>query len=272
MFWLETHFIWFSLYSVMGWIWEVIICSIPAKRFINRGFLNGPYCPIYGAGATLVIILLSGIESPVLLFFIGAILTCTLEYITSWAMEKLFHAKWWDYSDKFFNINGRVCLLGAAAFGTLSVVTIKLLHPIVKMYTLMLPSLAISLIALSLLALLLTDTVYTVTSFSEFNTKLHELNERFNRALDLVNGQRKSISEKIQKHELYMHITELYIGRYKRINSQERRLIKAFPKLHSTRYNDALDKIRHSIFNKSENRSVDDSEETKTKHNENIRH
>ena len=62
------------------------------------------------------------------------------------------------------------------------------------------------------------------------------------------------------------------MGRYKRINSQERRLIKAFPKLHSTRYNDALDKIRHSIFNKSENRSVDDSEETKTKHNENIRH
>lgn len=267
MFWLETHFIWFSLYAVIGWIWEVIICSIPAKKFINRGFLNGPYCPIYGAGAILVLISLSGISSPVLLFFIGAILTCTLEYITSWAMEKLFHAKWWDYSDKFLNINGRVCLLGATAFGTLSVVTIKLLHPVVENYTLRLPDLAISLISLSLLALLLTDTVYTVTSFSEFNAKLHELTEKFNGAISLANGQRKSISEKIQKHELYMRITETYMGRSKRINSQERRLIKAFPKLRSTRYNNALDKIKRQIFNKSENRNMGSAANTEREDN-----
>lgn len=269
MFWLETHFIWFTLYGIIGWIWEVIICSIPAKRFVNRGFLNGPYCPIYGAGAMLVIIFLSGIANPVLLFFVAAILTCTLEYITSWAMEKLFHAKWWDYSDKFLNINGRVCLLGAVAFGTLSVVVVNLLHPIVEMYTLKLPDLAISIIALSLFALLLTDTVYTVTSFSEFNAKLHELNEKLNSALSSANGQRKSISEKIQKHELYLRVTEAYMGRNKKFNLQERRLIKAFPKMRSTRYNDALDKIRYLIFNKPENTDMGDSADTKTNNKEN---
>lgn len=258
MFWLKTHFIWFTLYAVIGWVWEVVICSIPAKRFINRGFLNGPYCPIYGTGAIIVIVSLSGIANPVLLFFIGAILTCTLEYITSWAMEKLFHAKWWDYSDKFLNINGRVCLLGAVAFGALSVVTVKLLHPVMAMLTLKLPDLAISIISLSLFALLLTDTVYTLTSFSDFNAKLHELNERLNNALSLANGQRKAISEKIHSNEIYMRITELYVGRHKRINSQERRLIKAFPKLRSTRYNDALDRIRQHIFTKSANGNASD--------------
>ena len=110
---VETYFLWLMIYSIIGWIYESTLCSITNKKLINRGFLNGPYCPIYGSGAILVILILGRIKNPVLLFFLGALVTCSLEYLTSYVMEKLFHARWWDYSQRKFNINGRVCLIGA---------------------------------------------------------------------------------------------------------------------------------------------------------------
>lgn len=85
-------------YSIVGWVYESLICSVGARHFVNRGFLNGPYCPIYGFGAVFDLILLGKIENPFLLFLLGAIVTCTLEYLTSYGMEKIFHARWWDYS------------------------------------------------------------------------------------------------------------------------------------------------------------------------------
>ena len=113
---IETWFLWLMIYSVIGWVYESTICSIGQRKLINRGFLNGPYCPIYGTGAVLVLLVLGRIQNPVLLFFAGAVLTCSLEYLTSWLMEKLFHARWWDYSKRKFNIGGRVCLIGAIVF------------------------------------------------------------------------------------------------------------------------------------------------------------
>jgi len=101
---LETYFFRLMVYSILGWIYESIVCSIQEKKWVNRGFLNGPYCPIYGAGAVLDIIILGNIQNPILLFLLGATLTCTLEYLTSYFMEKIFNARWWDYSDFKFII------------------------------------------------------------------------------------------------------------------------------------------------------------------------
>lgn len=256
MAWLEMHFIWFFIYSVVGWIWEVIICSIANKRFVNRGFLNGPYCPIYGAGAILVISLLGGIENPVLLFVAGAVVTCTLEYITSWAMEKLFHARWWDYSDKFLNINGRVCLLGASAFGAMSVIVVKLVHPIVAGYTALLPQTAVSLISLALFSVILIDTVYTVTRLADFNAKLAELSEKLNATLTVLDGQRKAISTKLQRQDLRERLAASF-----KINAQERRVMRAFPKLRSNRYHDALERLRQSIDKRGADEASDEPDD-----------
>ncbi|NLT57477.1 MAG: putative ABC transporter permease [Clostridiales bacterium] len=166
MVWLKNYFIWFVLYSAAGWVWEVAFCSSRAGRLINRGFLCGPYCPIYGVGALLVIWLLSGIEHPLLLFLAGALLTCLLEYFTSWVMEELFRTRWWDYSDKPLNLNGRVYLRGALAFGLLSVAVVKLVHAPVAAYTAQLPEPVASWIAVGLFALMLTDALYTVLRLS----------------------------------------------------------------------------------------------------------
>ena len=108
---VEIYFLLYLIYSIGGWLLEVSCKLVEKKKFINRGFLIGPYCPIYGTGAVIMTILLKKyIDDPITLF-IMAMLTCSiLEYITSYVMEKLFNARWWDYSTYRFNINGRICL------------------------------------------------------------------------------------------------------------------------------------------------------------------
>ena len=125
-----TYFLLFIIYSFVGWLMEVTLQFIEKHRFINRGFLIGPICPIYGGGALLIIILLSPYKTKPVLLFIMAIIICSiLEYFTSYIMEVVFKTRWWDYSDKRFNINGRVCLNTMLPFGILGCVVCYLINP-----------------------------------------------------------------------------------------------------------------------------------------------
>ena len=106
---------------MLGWLMEVTCKLFQFHRFINRGFLIGPYCPIYGFGAVFVTLLLSGFsDHPVAVFLLAMLVCGTLEYVTSYVMEKLFHARWWDYSQRKFNLNGRVCANTLIPFGLLT--------------------------------------------------------------------------------------------------------------------------------------------------------
>ena len=120
----------FFVYAIAGWICEDIYCGIGQRKFVNRGFLYGPYCPIYGFGSLIVIYLLSPFyDHPLLVFIGGVIFTSLLEYLTSWIMEVLFQERWWDYSSYPFNINGRVCLRNSLLFGVMAFVLMYLVHP-----------------------------------------------------------------------------------------------------------------------------------------------
>ena len=119
------------IYSMLGWFIESLYVSITNKRLINSGFLIGPYCPIYGLGALIVLFLLSSFhKNIVLLFILSFLFTSILEYITSYMLEKLFNVLWWDYSKHKFNIKGRVCLLNSTLFGIMSLLVTYLVHPI----------------------------------------------------------------------------------------------------------------------------------------------
>lgn len=99
-------FLYFIIYSVLGWICEVIYCFALDNKLTNRGFLEGPYCPIYGIGGLIVVYFLLPVKTmPIAVFLLGMILSSILEYITSYVLEKLFSARWWDYSNHRFNIN-----------------------------------------------------------------------------------------------------------------------------------------------------------------------
>lgn len=171
---IERYFFWFILYSFVGWIYESTVESIRHKKLLNRGFLLGPYIPIYGIGALLDVLLLGWIPNPILLFLAAAVLTCIVEFIISVVLEAIFHRRWWDYNDfKFhffgrdfdigrFNIQGRVCLAGFLAFGTLSIVLVYLVHPAITAMTDSIPMLAFHIIVGILAVLFLTDIVITV--------------------------------------------------------------------------------------------------------------
>ena len=124
----------FFFYSAGGWLLESIYCSIGEKRIINRGFLTGPLCPIYGTAALVMTILIYNPfkDRPFIIFLLGIVLCDIVEYITSYIMEKLFSARWWDYTYEFLNIGGRICLKHTLYWGIISVAFVRVLHPAVE--------------------------------------------------------------------------------------------------------------------------------------------
>ena len=159
----KLYFLLFVFYSVLGWLIEVIIKSIQYKRFINRGFLIGPYCPIYGLGAFFMTILLKRyIDYPLLIFILGMLICAILEYSTSYFMEKIFKARWWDYSNNKYNLNGRICLNTMIPFGLLSLLMMYFINPfLLKIYN-GINGEIVDVIIIAIMLLLLVDIVISV--------------------------------------------------------------------------------------------------------------
>ena len=171
-------FLYFWIYSFLGWVVESTFCSINEHKLINRGFLSGPICPIYGFGALIVILSLTPFLShPLFLFIDAVVLTSILEYFTSYAMEQLFHARWWDYSQHRFNLNGRICLATSLSFGGLSLFVMYVLHPGVVHLVSYLPQVAQIVISIIILLVFLVDLSTTVQSTINFQQKLDHLAE-----------------------------------------------------------------------------------------------
>lgn len=127
---LSKVFLLFIIYAFLGWCMEVCVALHDEKKLINRGFLIGPICPIYGVGVVLIMTLLNRYADDPLVLFVMAVLVCSfLEYFTGYLMEKIFKARWWDYSHKKFNINGRICLDNLVAFGLLGLLVVYVLNP-----------------------------------------------------------------------------------------------------------------------------------------------
>ncbi len=128
---LSILFLLFIFYAILGWIVEMIYCYMSSGKIINRGFLIGPYCPIYGYGALLITLLLTPYQKdPVVLFVMSIAICSILEYFTSFIMEKIFNTRWWDYSKRKFNINGRICLETMIPFGILGSIMAYFINPI----------------------------------------------------------------------------------------------------------------------------------------------
>ena len=162
----------FAVYACAGWLFESILCSVSEKRFINRGFLNGPVCPIYGAGALAAVLLLGGIDDIPKLFCWGAIICSLIEYATSWGMEKLFHARWWDYSDRFLNLNGRICVPATLLFGFFTTLVVRVIQPALEMLFAAIGQQVLSGLCGIILALFALDTLITNMGLSRFRNKI----------------------------------------------------------------------------------------------------
>lgn len=126
---LAIIFLIFMTYAFGGWAMEVIISLLQRRKLVNRGFLVGPICPIYGVGALLLSLVVSSDESPLVIFCVAVVGSAVLEYSVSYIMEKLFRVRWWDYTDQPFNLNGRICAESVLAFGVIGVLILKIINP-----------------------------------------------------------------------------------------------------------------------------------------------
>ncbi len=205
---IKIYFLIFILYSMVGWLLEVISTYPDTKCFVNRGFLIGPYCPIYGKCALLMIFLLHPFKN-IYIIFIMSIIVCSIsEYITSYVMEKLFKARWWDYSKYKLNLNGRICLQNSLLFGLLGVVLIKYINPHVFNFISSIPSNIINILFYTILIIYVCDFIVSFKVIMKVkNMSLHYVN------LDNT----KEITEKIKTILNNKLLT--------------RRIIKAFPNI-----------------------------------------
>lgn len=173
-----TLFLLFILYSFIGWCMEVCVVFFNTKKLVNRGFLIGPLCPIYGWGSILIIILLNKYENDYIALFVMAMLLCSiLEYFTSYVMEKLFKARWWDYSDKRFHINGRVCLDNAIAFGVLGIFVLKIVNPFLLKVIGILPSIGLYIVSGIIFVIYLVDNIVSLKVITGFKNVAKSINK-----------------------------------------------------------------------------------------------
>lgn len=215
-------FLLFFMYSVLGYIIECIFCSIiDKKKVINRGFLIGPYLPIYGNGALIMIFFLKKhISYPITLFIMGAVVATILEYVTSYFMEKLFKARWWDYSDKKYNLNGRICIENTVLFGIGCLLIMYVVNPF---FTSILDSMSNStLLNLGIIFFIiyLTDTIISILVVYKLRTN----------RINLLKDSTEEISEKVKET-------------LRKNRVLKKRLLNAFPKIKTINPYDKIKKI-----------------------------
>lgn len=209
---------WLFLYSFLGWVWESSYVSIKQKKLVNRGFVMGPVCTIYGVGAVSVYVILRPLEGNwAALYFGGVILATVLEYITAVIMERLFHASWWDYSEKKFNFQGRICLGSSVAWGFFTIAMFLVLQPFVSWAVELVSRKAGEMILTVVMLLYAMDFGFSVATAKQLGRKLEQMEQAM---ADFV--------ENLQKGRVFgtaaeaLEAFEAYRRNFGRLNIRER--------------------------------------------------
>lgn len=239
----------FMIYSFFGWVMESVLKTVVQKKPVNSGFLYGPFCPIYGFGAIIMLLFLDSFKDNIILLFISSFFILSLwEYIVGWALEKIFNTKYWDYSNNKFNIKGRVCLLNSLFWGLLGVVFTKFIHPFIVQKVDIIKTNDLLFFTTVLLIIIIGDLITSIIKVKNINIKLEKLKE-------ITNSIKEKIDEletkSINKESIQQAIDEL---KYKqttikrKLLKQTNRLKKAFPTMKS----DTIEKINEFLKEKKE--------------------
>ena len=216
MYQIALLFMHFLLFSLFGYIAEMTMCIIVDRKITNRGFLCGPVIPIYGVGSLFLTFLLEPFKNnPFIIFFFGIIITTTIEYITSYLLEKIFHNRWWDYSVNKFNINGRICLLNSSLFGFGSLAIIYLANPIFNDFLRQMNPTALIISSIILFFIFVLDVIYSCIVAYNLRNQIIIFSELKNEKLARLPGMLERMIKK----------------RLKQIKRYPNRLLKAFPYL-----------------------------------------
>ncbi|SEK34061.1 Uncharacterized membrane protein [Ruminococcus sp. YRD2003] len=235
------------IYAFLGWCLEVTYQAVEHGTFINRGFLGGPYCPIYGVGVIIVTLALYPLRETVILLYIGSVvLTSSLELVTGYVLEKIFHQHWWDYSNERFNVKGYICMKFSLLWGVACLVTVRLIHPTIERLVDLIPFTAGIVVMAVIYVGFTSDLVITVMGIMHIKRRLRllenislemrKISDKTGRKLfvgvDAIHDKSGDINDKTV--QLRKRAEELR-AKYKELASQRsrvgRRLEHAFPKL-----------------------------------------
>lgn len=288
-----TRVFWyFLIYSCLGWGLEVAYHAVTLGKVVNRGFLNGPVCPVYGFGVLAILSFFGRIEAAVgpgsgfLLFLSGTLVTTAIELIAGWSLDKLFHARWWDYSNHPFNFHGYICLKFSLFWGLGTLFIYRIMHPTIRLLTGPLAASRAGLFVLILLYLvLIADICVTVVTVMGLNSRLEEIDE-LRKKLRIVSDSmseeiaesairtrqkldegaemtRQLLDEKLEqaaqmreqnqlqaalaKKELQERYEEVRAKLYKNRWFGEARIARAFPSAVHARYNELLKEYRAKL-------------------------
>ncbi len=277
--------LYFFTYGLLGWCTEVAYAAVRQGKFVNRGFLNGPICPIYGVGVSVVIYFLMPLSGNlVLLYAASTVLVTVLEGITGYLMERLFHHKWWDYSDQPLNIGGYVCLIFSLVWGVACVFIVSVFHPLIHKLLALIPFAAGVVLCAGLMAVLFADLYVTASGILKLNRQLETMERIAGELKELSDKLGETIYENVMetmeiREEGLKRISDAAVGRKERFEeltteqrqrtrarllelheryeavSRERsrvagRLMNAFPRMESRRHKVLLEELKKRMKNR----------------------
>ena len=268
----------FLIYAFLGWCTEVAYAALNTGKFVNRGFLNGPVCPVYGCGVRLVVLVLTPLKENLLILFVGSvILTTAIEFVTGFLLEKLFHNHWWDYSNQPFNLCGYICLKFSILWGLACTFVMDIVHPLIYKLIRIVPHMAGLIILIVLMSAFCCDLGVTVATVLKLNKrlkmleeaagKLHaisdgigeniyenvttalekseEFKENHKEVLDKISEKKDFlVAKKEEKQHEYEELTQKYKELLEKKTFGFKRLLKAFPDMVSRDQNESLQKYK----------------------------
>ena len=278
--------LYFFVYGFLGWCTEVAFAACKERKFVNRGFLKGPICPIYGIGVVIVVQFLTPYkENLVLLYIASVVMVTALEWVTGFILEKIFHNKWWDYSKMPLNLNGYVCLLFSLIWGVACVLIVDFIHPLIHKVLSWIPF-PVGMTLIVVLSIVMFVDLYVTAStilkmnkhlekMKEIAADLHRISDELGESIyqevvevlerkdgwklkvqeasgdfkDKIQGASGGVKDKIQgvSDEAMEKIADLK-KKYKEIGGKgtqiSRRLLKAFPRIESERYREAIEDLK----------------------------
>lgn len=312
---LYQMFLMFCFWSFIGWCIEVIDMTYETGEYQNRGFLNMPICPIEGLGVIMVTVFFRPIEHTVIPLFIASTVLCTsFELFVGWGMEKLFNARWWDYSHMKFNYKGYICLRNSLLFGFGCVICVRYVQPMVLRAIDAIPVKVGLGIVIIMSVLIVLDTIASLMAVRKLNNKIRRLDElsrlmlsvsvktgkklasgtlKVKSNVDKIKDVKDNVAEKMQDvkdnvagkmqdvkdnvvekvQDMNENSMEKLRSEYERLISERdaatERLVKAFPKMRSIRYSEALQLIKDKVLAKgrSSESKVEDTEKAEESKN-----
>mgnify|MGYP002509476529 FL=1 len=237
--------LYFFIYGFVGWCTEVAYATVKQKKFVNRGFLNGPICPVYGVGIGLVVMLLEPMNGTIVsLYVVSTALVTTIEGVTGYLMDKLFHHKWWDYSNQPLNIGGYVCLLFSLAWGVACVLIVRVIHPFVYQMVVMIP-VTVGIVFAAVFGVgLLADMYVTTAEILKLNKKLE--------TMEKISAELRELSDMIgvNIHESVMETMEFSEETKKQLDSavsELREKLDTVAEEHKDHLEERIDRVEEKI-------------------------